>query len=312
VITRTSPVEFVVPPDASGARLDRFLSERLSDVSRSQLQRLIERGGVTVDGKSTRSAERLKAGQVVQVETPQPEPAGIVPTAIPLDVVYESAEFVVLNKPAGLVVHPAPGHPNDTLANALMARYPNLAVGNAQRPGIVHRLDKGTSGLMVVALTDRAYQHFVNEMKEHQIHKEYVALVHGEFPHESGVIDAPIGRDRANRQKMAVTPEGRSARTHFHVLRRFPGYTLMRFILETGRTHQIRVHAASVGHPVVGDVVYGPRKAALGLDRPFLHASRLGFEVPEGGSCLALQAPLPADLEKVLADLRTEPESLAV
>ncbi|HEX5418217.1 MAG TPA: RluA family pseudouridine synthase [Chloroflexota bacterium] len=299
-----STTEFVVPAESAGERLDRFLSERLTDLSRAQIQRLVERGEITLDGAATRPAERLKPGQVIRVAVPEPEPVGIVPTEIPLNIVYEHPEFVVVNKPAGLVVHPAPGHPNDTLANALMARYPNLAVGNAQRPGIVHRLDKGTSGLMVAALSDRAFHHFVEQMKNHETRKEYLGLVHGEFPHESGVIEAPIGRDHANRQKMGIVKEGREARTHFRVVERFPDYTLMRFILETGRTHQIRVHAASVGYPIVGDVIYGPRKPGLNLTRPFLHSARLGFQVPGEECCLVTQAPLPEDLERVLERLR--------
>jgi len=304
------PAEFVVTPESTGERLDRFVSARMTDLSRAQIQRLVERGEVTIDGKATRPAERLKVGQVVQVAIPQPEPAGIVPTEIPLNLVYEHPEFVVVDKPTGLVVHPAPGHPNDTLANALMARYPNLAVGNALRPGIVHRLDKGTSGLMVVALSDRAYHNFVDQLKNHQMRKEYLGLVHGKFPHESGTIEAPIGRDRANRQKMGITEEGRGARTHFQVVERFPSYTLMRFILETGRTHQIRVHAASVGHPIVGDVIYGPRKPALSLTRPFLHSARLGFQVTGEDKCLIPRAPLPRDLEEVLETLRSGDEAV--
>ena len=301
--------EFLVPPESSGERLDRFLSDRLTEFSRAQIQRLVERGEVTLDGKKTRPAERLRAGQLIQLTIPEPEPTSIVPAEIPLYIVYEHPEFVVVDKPPGLVVHPAPGHPNDTLANALMARYPKLAVGNAQRPGIVHRLDKGTSGLMVVALSDRAYHHFVDQMKNHQMHKEYLGLVHGEFPHESGTIEAPIGRDRANRQKMGVAETGREARTHFQVVERLPDYTLMRFVLETGRTHQIRVHAASVGHPIVGDVIYGPRKPALNLTRPFLHSARLGFQVPGEDVCLVTRAPLPRDLEAVLEKLRAGEEA---
>lgn len=299
--------ELTVPPDAAGERLDRFVSERLPRLSRSQIQRLIERGAVTVDERSARAAERLKAGQMVRIREPAPEPVGIVPTAMPLNLVYEHPEFVVINKPAGLVVHPAPGHPIGTLANALMARYPNLAVGNAQRPGIVHRLDKGTSGLIVAALTDRAYHHLIEQMQHHRIRKEYLALVHGEVAHERGVIEAPIGRAREDRQKMGITPEGREARTHFQVLERFPHFTLLRLILETGRTHQIRVHAAAIGHPVVGDTVYGPRTAAFQLERPFLHAFHLGFAVPGEDRCLVAWAPLPPELEQVLEGLRAGP-----
>jgi 23S rRNA pseudouridine1911/1915/1917 synthase len=295
---------FSVPERAAGLRLDRFLSESLPEYSRSFIQRLIESGDVTLDGHRVRPGERVRAGQVVQVSIPPPQPAGIVATPLPLKIVYERPDLLVLNKPAGLVVHPAPGHAADTLANALMARYPNLAVGNALRPGIVHRLDKGTSGLMVVALADRAYQHLVRQMKQRAVHKEYLALVHGTVKPEYGVIEAPIGRERQQRKKMGVVPGGREARTTFRVLERFPGFTLLRVKLETGRTHQIRVHLAAIGHPVAGDVVYGQRKAALGLERPFLHAWYLGFHLPGEEACLVAWAPLPEELRGVLERLR--------
>ncbi len=295
---------FSVPESAAGLRLDRFLSERLPEYSRSFIQRLIESGDVTLDGRRVRPGERVRAGQLVQVSIPPPQPAGIVATPMPLKIVYERPDLLVLNKPAGLVVHPAPGHAADTMANALMARYPNLAVGNALRPGIVHRLDKGTSGLMVVALADRAYQHLVSQMKQRAVHKEYLALVHGTVKPEHGVIEAPIGRERHLRKKMGVVPGGREARTTFRVLECFPGFTLLRVKLETGRTHQIRVHLAAIGHPVAGDVVYGQRKAALGLERPFLHAWYLGFQLPGEEACLVAWAPLPEELRKVLERLR--------
>lgn len=296
---------FTVPESSAGSRLDRFLSENLPERSRAFIQRLIESGDVTVEGRRVRPSERVRAGQVVQVSIPPPQPTGIVATAIPLKIVVERPDLLVLNKPSGLVVHPAPGHPTDTLANALMARYPNLAVGNALRPGIVHRLDKGTSGLMVVALADRTYQYLVNQMKQRAVHKEYLALVHGRVGPERGVVEAPIGREPRQRQKMGIVPGGREARTTFRVLERFPGYTLLRVKIETGRTHQIRVHLAAIGHPVVGDVVYGQRKEALGLERPFLHAWYLGFHLPGEEACLVAWAPLPEDLRSVLERLRS-------
>ena len=297
-------VSLTVRDTAEGLRLDRFVAENLPDRSRAFAQRLIQGGDVTVDGRPVRSSERLRPGQVVRISVPPPEPAGIVATPIPLDVVFESPELLVLNKPAGLVVHPAPGHPADTLANALMARYPNLAVGNALRPGIVHRLDKGTSGLMVVARTDRAYRGLIEQMKQRAVHKEYLALVHGKVGPERGTIEAPIGREASNRQKMGIVPGGRAARTGFRVIERFPEHTLLRLTLETGRTHQIRVHLASIGHPIVGDLVYGPRRPTLGLERPFLHAEYLGFQLPGEEACLVVRAPLPGDLQQVLQTLR--------
>lgn len=289
---------------AEGLRLDRFVAESLPERSRAFAQRLIQGGDVTVDGRPGRSSERLRPGQVVRISVPPPEPVGIVATPIPLEVVFESPDLLVLNKPAGLVVHPAPGHATDTLANALMARYPNLAVGNTKRPGIVHRLDKGTSGLMVVARTDRAYQSLIEQLKQRAVHKEYLALVHGTVGPERGVIEAPIGREPNNRQKMGVVPRGRAARTGFRVVERFPEHTLLRLTLETGRTHQIRVHLASIGHPIVGDLVYGPRRPSLGLERPFLHAGYLGFQLPGDEACLVARAPLPEDLQQVLRSLR--------
>ncbi len=287
-----------------GTRLDRFVAEHLPDRSRAFAQRLIQSGDVTVDGRPSRPSERLRPGQVVQMRVPPPEPTGIVATVMPLEVIFENPDLLVLNKPAGLVVHPAPGHPTDTLANALMARYPNLAVGNAMRPGIVHRLDKGTSGLMVVARTDRAYQSLVEQIKERAVHKEYLALAHGVVSQERGVIEAPIGREPRDRQKMGIVAGGRPARTGFRVVERFPEYTLLRLTLETGRTHQIRVHLASIGHPIVGDVVYGPRRPSLGLERPFLHAWHLGFRMPGAEACFVGWAPLPEDLQEVLRSLR--------
>jgi len=301
----------------TGSRLDRFLVEKCPDRSRAQIQRLIEGGHVKVDGRPARPGERLGARQTIVVREPSPAPTGLMATDIALDVVVETPDLVVVNKPAGLVVHPAPGHLADTLVNALLARYPGLAVGNALRPGIVHRLDKGTSGLMVVALRDASFQHLIRAMQRRAIHKEYLALVHGVLANESGVIEAPIGRDRANRQRMGIAADGREARTTFRVIERFPDYTLLRLGLETGRTHQLRVHLSAIGHPIVGDETYGGVHRALQLDRPFLRSWYLGFEHPNGNSCVVAWAPLPPDLRNTLDalragvnDLRTRPAGL--
>jgi 23S rRNA pseudouridine1911/1915/1917 synthase len=294
----------VVPPDAAGRRLDQFLAAQLPEFSRAQLQHFISAASVRVDGKPAKPSERLRAGQSVEIAVPPPAPAGIVPREMPLSIVYESSDFIVVDKPAGLVVHPAPGHADDTLANALMARFPGLAVGQALRPGIVHRLDKGTSGLMVVALTDTAYRFLAAGMAAREIHKGYLALVHGDLEHDHGTIEAPIGRDRRDRQRMGIVPGGREARTHFRVLERFGGFTLLKLVLETGRTHQIRVHLQGIGHPVVGDEVYGRKSPNLGLDRPFLHSWHLGLPLPGGEACLTLWAPLPPDLQEALDRLR--------
>ncbi|HLZ09736.1 MAG TPA: RluA family pseudouridine synthase [Chloroflexota bacterium] len=299
----------VVDPGAEGSRVDRFLADHIPDFSRGRIQRLIQDSNVTINGSIVRASERLHVGQRVTVVLPPPESTGVVAADIPLDVVLERPDLVVLNKPAGIVVHPAPGHPADTVANALMARYPNLAVGNARRPGIVHRLDKDTSGLMVVALTDRIYLWLIDLMARRQVHKEYLALVHGDIGHELGSIEAPIGRDRHDRLKMGVVPEGRPSTTGFRVIERFPGFTLVRLHLETGRTHQIRVHLAAIGHPVAGDPVYGTGTARRGpddLDRLFLHAWRLELAAPSDGHLIRATAPLPPELERVLVRLRSD------
>jgi 23S rRNA pseudouridine1911/1915/1917 synthase len=300
---------YTVPERSAGARLDRFLVEQCPNLSRAQIQRLIENGSVQVEGQPVRASTRLTAHQTINLTLPPPAPTGIVPTEIPFEIAREGPGFVVVNKPAGLVVHPAAGHADDTLANALMARYPGLAVGNALRPGIVHRLDKGTSGLMVVALTDAAFANLVEQMKARQVHKEYLALVQGQLREDAGVIEAPIGRDRRNRQKMGVTARGREARTQFRVLQRLPGYTLVRLGLETGRTHQIRVHLSAIGHPIVGDMMYGGRAGPAGLTRPFLHSWYLGFESPTGGECVVVWSHLPIDLTRELEVIRNASEA---
>jgi 23S rRNA pseudouridine1911/1915/1917 synthase len=295
---------YTVSGRSAGARLDRFLVEQCPELSRAKIQRLVETGNVQLDGHLARASTRLSPNQTITVTLPPPAPTRIVPVEIPFEVAREGSGFVVVNKPAGMVVHPAAGHPDDTLANALMARYPDLVVGNALRPGIVHRLDKGTSGLMVVALTDAAYANLADQMNQHGVHKEYLALVHGQVREEAGVIEAPIGRDRQNRQRMGIVAQGREARTNFWVRERLPGYTLMRLGLETGRTHQIRVHLSAIGHPVVGDTTYGGKRGPSGLNRPFLHSWYLGFESPAGGECVVVWAPLPPDLTSELEALR--------
>jgi 23S rRNA pseudouridine1911/1915/1917 synthase len=294
----------VVDADA-GSRLDRFLAEKRQNFSRAQIQRLIEAGHVQVNGRPARAGERLAVRQTIVVRDPPAASTGLVPVDIPLDIVVETSDFVVVNKPAGLVVHPAPGHATDTLVNAVLARYPGLAVGNALRPGVVHRLDKGTSGLIVVALTDECFQHLVKAMQRRAIHKEYLALVHGALVTESGAIEAPIGRDRVNRQRMGIAADGREARTTFRVIERFSDYSLLRLGLVTGRTHQLRVHLSAIGHPVVGDETYGGRHGPLRLDRPFLHSWYLGFEHPNGASCVVAWARLPAELQRALDEVRS-------
>jgi len=297
--------ELEVGAAEAGERLDALLARIYPDLSRSAVQRLIEQGDVSVDGRTVRASFRPSAGQHVAIRIPPPTEARLVPRALDLAIVYEDADVLVVDKPAGLVVHPAPGHSDDTLANALRARYPDLQIGGELRPGIVHRLDKDTSGLLVVAKNDRAMASLVEQMARKAVLKEYVALVHGTPRVAEGVIDAPIARNPRDRKRMAVVAGGREARTHFRVLERFPGYSLVEARLETGRTHQIRVHFASLGHPLVGDSVYGRGKESLGITRQFLHARRLAFALPSTGATTTFESPLPADLQAVLEELRT-------
>ncbi len=298
---------FFLGEEAAGRRLDRVAADQVPDLSRSQVQRLIAAGLITLNGRPARPAQAVHPGDRLEVVIPPPEPTGLLPEDLPLDIVYEDAAVIVLNKPAGLVVHPAPGHPRGTLVNALLARYPDLSVGGGLRPGIVHRLDRDTSGLLVVARNDAAHRHLVAQMKRRTVLKLYLVLVRGHLATE-GVVEAPIGRHPRDRKRMAVVPAGRPARTHYRTLEELGPYTLVEARLETGRTHQIRVHMAHSGHPVLGDPVYGRQAGALGLKRQFLHAWRLGFCLPGSGEYREFQAPLPEDLAVVLNRLRRSPQ----
>ncbi len=287
-----------------GARLDKYLADSLPDMSRVMLQGLIEEGLVLVDGFQRKSKFRITPGQVVTVEIPPVEDDEIQPDPIPLDVVYEDADVIVINKPAGMVVHPAPGHPRGTLANALVAHVPEIAVSGSHRPGIVHRLDKDTSGLIVAAKTDRGKLTLVDQWADRSVEKTYITLVNGSPDEDEATIDAPIMRDTQNRQRMAVHRNGRDAVSHFKALERFPDATLLEVAIETGRTHQIRVHLAFAGLPVVGDAVYGrPGSDPVRASRQLLHASKLGFNLPDGTRVM-FEAPLPADFEEALQALR--------
>jgi len=287
-----------------GTRLDRYVAENLPDLSRGTVQALIESGRIRVDGQQRKPKFRMTPGEVVSVKIPPPRIDEILPDPIPLAVVYEDTDVVVIDKPAGMVVHPAPGHPRGTLANALVAHVPGISVGGSQRPGIVHRLDKDTSGLIVAAKTDRGRTSLISQWEDRSVEKTYLALVVGSVADEEATIDAPIGRDPKNRQRMAVLRSGRPAVTRFRVIERFPNATLLELSIETGRTHQIRVHLAFIGHPILGDQLYGrPRQTDFQLARQFLHASALAFQLPDGAR-LKLEAPLPNDLQSVLEQLR--------
>lgn len=297
-----------------GQRLDKYVAQVVPDLSRSRAQKLIEEGLITVNGEITKPSYRVEVGALVTVRIPPLEPAEVRAEAIPLDIVYEDQDIIVVNKPAGMVVHPAYGHCTGTLVNALLAYCPELAeVGDARRPGIVHRLDKDTSGLIIVAKKDAARQHLQRQFKRREVKKVYVALLEGWLEPKRGIIEAPMGRDKKQRKRMAVVKGGREARTEYRVVEYFGGevgkvsraYTLVEAEPETGRTHQVRVHFASIGHPLAGDTVYGFRKQHLsGLHRQFLHARTLGFRLPGSDEYIELMAALPDDLRGVLEELR--------
>ena len=298
--------------EASGGRLDKFLADRVAELSRSAVQRLIERGQVAVNGEPVRASYKVRAGDLVVVHLPSEDRQELAAEAIPLAVIYEDAFLLAVDKPAGMVVHPAPGHPGGTLVNALLAHCPELAASGEERPGIVHRLDRDTSGLILVAKSQKVRRELQRQFKERQVRKAYLALVDGHLQPAWGRIEAPIGRDPRHRQRMAVLSGGREAITEYHVLEQFAHqmgpaageYALIEAEPRTGRTHQIRVHLASIGHAVVGDAVYGRRRAQLPVSRQFLHARRLGFKHPATGGRMELEAPLPEDLVAILELLR--------
>jgi len=290
--------------ERSGDRLDKYLSERLPGRSRSEVQRWIKEGRVTVDGAVLKPSYKVQAGEQVVVQVPAPEIHELLPEPIPLDVLYEDADLLVINKPAGMVVHPAHGNWSGTLVNAVLHHCPELADADSeQRPGIVHRLDKDTSGLIVVAKHEAARQHLQAQFKARTVSKGYLALLEGHLEPREGRIEAAIGRDPQQRKRMAVLPlarGGREAITHYRVLGYYDDYTLIEAKPQTGRTHQIRVHFAYIKHPVVGDTVYGRRKQRLRCPRQFLHAHRLGFRLPSNDEWVEFSAELPADLQQVL------------
>jgi len=326
---RQTTVEFDVEPVNSGARVDAFLASRRDlGLSRSHVQRLIADGLVTVDGEAVKASYRVEPGDRVRVEVPLPEPLEAEPEEIPLDIVYEDEHLVVVNKARGMVVHPAPGHYRGTLVNALLAHCDRLSgIAGVCRPGIVHRLDRDTSGVMVVAKTDLAHRSLAEQIKSRTAHRRYLALVHGDVAADEGTIESRIGRDPVNRKKMAVLREGgREAVTHYRTLERFTDFTLVECALRTGRTHQIRVHMSHIGHPVAGDPVYGPRRPtrfrremaqamAVESDEPYpagiaalegqaLHAYRLSFRHPATGEAVEFEAQMPRDMRRALEELR--------
>lgn len=294
-----------VNPEDAGARLDAYLAEQMEDVTRSAAAKLCAGGSVTREGKPLAKNYRLTGGETIAVVLPDPEPMDAVAQDIPLDVVYEDADVIVVNKPKGLVVHPAPGHPDGTLVNALLHHCGDSlsGIGGALRPGIVHRIDRDTSGLIIAAKNDYAHQHLSAQLQDHSLARTYECVVVGNLKADSGTVDAPIGRHPVDRKKMAVVSNGRPAITHWEVIARYGGYTHVRCRLETGRTHQIRVHMAHIGHPILGDTVYGAKKAVPGLQGQCLHAVGLRFIHPRTGEVVECSCPLPEEFREVLRKL---------
>ncbi len=295
--------------ESAGVRLDSFLAAEVEGLTRSAAQRLMEEGRVSVDGKVTAKSYKLVGGEEIAVTLPEVEDVDVVAQDIPLDVVYEDDDVIVVNKPVGLVVHPAPGHPDGTLVNALLHHCGDSlsGIGGEKRPGIVHRIDRDTSGLIIAAKNDFAHQHLAAQLQDHSLARTYEAVVIGNLREDSGTIDAPIGRHHTDRKRMAVTSHGgRNAVTHWEVVERFQGYTHVRCKLETGRTHQIRVHMAHIGHPIYGDTVYGQKKAAPGMTGQCLHAVGLRFIHPRTETPVELSCSLNDEIETFLKKLRNQ------
>lgn len=301
-------VELTVAEEMSGKRLDSVLAGMMPEYSRSFIQKLFENGSITVGGDPCSEKKRkAAAGDIVEITIPQPERLEVEAEDIPLDIVYEDDELLVVDKPAGMVVHPAPGNHSGTLVNALMYHCGDAlsSINGVMRPGIVHRIDKDTSGLLMVAKTDRAHNALSAQLEEHSITRRYKAIVYSNIKEDEGTVDKPIGRDPGNRLRNAVVyTNSKNAVTHYRVLERFGGFTLVEAVLETGRTHQIRVHMAYIRHPLLGDTLYGPAKNRYGAKRQMLHAGVLGFVHPVTGEYMEFNSPLPQDFEDVLAKLR--------
>ena len=297
---------FCPEPEDAGSRLDAFLALNLEGKTRSAVQKLMDQGKVLVNGKTGRKNDKVKPGDSIQVEIPEPEPLELLPQDIPLDIVYEDEHLLVVNKPKGMVVHPAPGNPDGTLVNALLYHCGESLSGinGVIRPGIVHRIDKDTSGLLMVARNDLAHQSLAAQIAAHTFTRMYNTVVYGNLKTDEGTISAPIARHPTDRKKMAVVPGGREAVTHYRVLERLPGFTLVECRLETGRTHQIRVHMAHIGHPVAGDPVYGPKKCITSLNGQCLHARLLGFVHPATGEYMEFDSGLPLYFTDFLEKLR--------
>ncbi len=300
------PILLRASEESKNQRLDAFLASSLDGLTRSQATRLIESGEVAVNGRAVGKSYKLAGGEDIAVTLPEPEPVEAVPQDIPLDVVYEDADVIVVNKPSGMVVHPAPGHPDGTLVNALLYHCAGTlsGVGGALRPGIVHRIDRDTSGLIIAAKNDAAHQYLSAQLADHTLARTYECIVVGALREDRGTVDAPIARHPTDRKRMAVVAGGREAVTHWEVIARYPGYTHVRCRLETGRTHQIRVHMAYIGHPILGDTVYGAKKEVPGLTGQCLHAVGLRFLHPRTHEVVELFCPLPEEFTRMLQKIR--------
>ncbi|GAA4857651.1 RluA family pseudouridine synthase [Paenibacillus vulneris] len=303
-----STLEWIAGAEDRGERIDKFITESLEeDVSRTQVQQWIKDGHLTVNGATVKANYKIAEGDRLLLTIPEPEELNLEPEPIPLEVVYEDSDVIVVNKPRGLVVHPAPGHYSGTLVNALLYHCKDLSgINGVMRPGIVHRIDKDTSGLLMAAKNDLAHVSLAAQLKEHSVNRKYLAVVHGNVAHDNGTIDAPIGRDPHDRKLYTVTDKNsKHAVTHFVVLERFGDFTLLELKLETGRTHQIRVHMKFIGHPLAGDPAYGPVKSKhVGMDGQALHAAVLGFVHPRTGEHLQFEAELPEDMQHLLHVLK--------
>lgn len=300
--------QYVIDAMNAGERLDVFATRQMNDLSRSYVQKLIEAGNITLNGKKVKANYHLQEGDHLLLELPPAEETSIRPENIPLDIVYEDHDLLVINKPRGMVVHPAAGNYQGTLVNALLGYATDLSgINGVLRPGIVHRLDKDTSGVILVAKNDRAHRHLALQIKNHTAGRRYLAIVHGNIAESEGVVHAPIGRDPVDRKKMAVVfTNGKDARTRFKVLERFGAYTYIQCELETGRTHQIRVHMTYIGHPVLGDPKYGPSKQQFTINGQALHAAQIHFVHPTTQQEMLFSAPLPSDMENILHVLRMQ------
>ena len=300
------PIRLRASEESKNQRLDAFLASSLDGLTRSQATRLIESGEVAVNERAVSKSYKLAGGEDIAVTLPEPELVEAVPQDIPLDVVYEDADVIVVNKPSGMVVHPAPGHPDGTLVNALLYHCAGTlsGIGGALRPGIVHRIDRDTSGLIIAAKNDAAHQYLSAQLADHTLARTYECIVVGKQREDRGTVDAPIARPPTDRKRMAVVAGGREAVTHWEVIARYPGYTHVRCRLETGRTHQIRVHMAYIGHPILGDTVYGAKKEVPGLTGQCLHAVGLRFLHPRTHEVVELSCPLPEEFTRMLQKIR--------